>query len=44
MALADMGMVTPYGYMELGQHQLIGRTLALQHQAITWTNVYLSSV
>ena len=33
------GLITPYG-----QHWLRMWTVALQHQAITWTNVDLSSI
>ena len=34
----------PYGDMELGQHWLRKWLGAWRHQAITWTNVDLSSV
>ena len=34
--LTHWGLVTPYGIGDLGQHW--------RHQAITWTNVDLSSV
>ena len=42
--LTHWGIVTPYGDIELGQHWLRLWLDAWQHQAITWTNVDLSSV
>ena len=44
--LTHCGLVTPYGDRDLGQHWLryYGRLVAWRHQAITWTNVDLSSV
>ena len=36
--------MTPYGDRELGQHRLRQWLVAWWHQAITWTNVDLSSV
>ena len=42
--LTHCGLVTPHGGMDLGQYwsrQWLG---AWRHQAITWNNVYLSSV
>ena len=38
------GLVTPYGDLDLGQHWLRQWIVAWRHQAITWTNVDLSSV
>ena len=38
------GLVTPYGDRDMGQHWLRQWLVAWQHQAITWTNVDLSSV
>ena len=42
--LSHCGLVTPYGDMELGQHWLRLWRVAWRHQAITWTNIDLSSV
>ena len=42
--LTHCGLVMPYGVTELGQHWLRWWLVAWQHQAITWTNVDLSSV
>ena len=42
--LTHCGLVAPYGNMELGQHWLRLWLVAWRHQAITWTNVDLSSV
>ena len=42
--LTDCGFVTPYGYIDLSQHWFREWLVAWRHQAITWTNVYLSSV
>ena len=36
--------MTPYGDINLGQHRLRQWLVAWRHQAITWTNVDLSSV
>ena len=38
------GLVTPYGHVDLGQHWFRYWLVAWRHQAITWTNVDLSSV
>ena len=38
------GLVTPYGNRDLGQHWPRQWLVAWWHQAITWTNVDLSSV
>ena len=38
------GLVTPFGDIDLGQHWLRKWLVAWRHQAITWTNVDLSSV
>ena len=38
------GLVTPYGDKDLCQHWLRSWLVAWRHQAITWTNVDLSSV
>ena len=37
------GILTPYGYICRGQHWLRSWLVAWQHQAITWTDVDLSS-
>ena len=37
------GPVKPYGHADLGQHWLKQWLVAWQYQAITWTNVDLSS-
>ena len=42
--LTHYGLVTPYGDTDLGQHWLRLWLVAWRHQAITWTNVDLSSV
>ena len=42
--LTHCGLVTPYGDRDLGQHWLRQWLVAWLHQAITWTNVDLSSV
>ena len=42
--LTRWGLVTPYGDIDLGHHWLRQWLVAWQHQAITWTNVDLSSV
>ena len=42
--LTHWGLVTPYGDRDLGQHWLRRWLVAWRHQAITWTNVDLSSV
>ena len=44
LKLTHGGLMTPYGDMELGQHWLRWWLVAWRHQAITWTNVDLSSV
>ena len=41
---SNRGLVTPYGDRDLGQHWLRQWLVAWRHQAITWTNVDLSSV
>ena len=41
--LTHWGLVTPYGDVDLGQHWLRQWLVAWRHQAITWTNVDLSS-
>ena len=38
------GLVTPYGNTDLGQHWLRYWLVAWWQQAITWTNVDLSSI
>ena len=43
MTLTHCGLVTPYGNRDLGQHWLWYWLIAWRHQAITWTNVDLSS-
>ena len=42
--LTHWGLVTPYGSRDLGQHWLRQWLGAWRHQAITWTNVDLSSL
>ena len=42
--LSLSGLVTPYGDIGLGQHWFRWWLVAWWHQAITWTNVDLSSV
>ena len=42
--LTHCGLVTPYGNRDLGQHWLRWWFVAWRHQAITRTNVDLSSV
>ena len=42
--LTHWGLVTPFGDIDPGQHWLRQWLVALQHQAITWANVDLSSV
>ena len=42
--LTHCGLVTPYGGIDLGQHWLRKWLVAWRHQAITWTNVDLSSI
>ena len=42
--LNNCGLVTLYGDRELGQHWLREWMVTWRHQAITWTNVDLSSV
>ena len=42
--LTHCGLVTQHGVMDLGQHWLRYWLVAWWHQAITWTNVDLSSV
>ena len=42
--LTHWGLVTPYGGRDLVQHWLRQWLVAWRHQAITWTNVDLSSV
>ena len=44
MCLNHWGLVTPYGVRELGEHWFRWWRVAWRHQAITWTNVHLSSV
>ena len=41
--LAHSGLVMPYSDINLGQHRLQKWLVAWWHQAITWTNVDLSS-
>ena len=43
VSLTHWGLVTPYGDSDLGQHWLRQWLVAWWHQAITWTNVDLSS-
>ena len=42
-SLTHCGLVTPYGDTYLGQHWLRLWLVAWWHQAITWTNIDLSS-
>ena len=42
--LTHWGLVTPFGDLDLGQRWLRYWLVAWRHQAITWTNVDLSSV
>ena len=42
--LTHCGLVTQYGDINLGQHWISLWLVAWRHQAITWTNVDLSSV
>ena len=42
--LTHWGLVTPYGDRGLGQHLFKQWLVARRHQAITWTNVDLSSL
>ena len=42
--LTHCGLVTPGGDIDLGQHWLRQWLVAWRHQAITWTNVDLSSL
>ena len=42
-ALTHWGLVTSYGDRDLGQHWLRWWLVAWRHQAITWTNMDLSS-
>ena len=44
MLLTHCGLVTPYGGRDLSQHWLRQWLVAWRHQAITWTNVDLSSL
>ena len=44
LTLIDYGLLMPYGDIELSQHWLRYWLGAWWHQAITWTNVDLSSV
>ena len=44
VGLTHCGLVTPYGDRDLGQLWLRQWLVAWRHQAITWTNVDLSSV
>ena len=44
LVLTHCGLVTPYGYRDLGQHWLKQWLVAWRHQAITWINVDWSSV
>ena len=41
--LTHCSLVTPYGDRDMGQHWLRQWLVAWRHQAITWTNVDLSS-
>ena len=43
-SLTHCGLVKPYGDINLCQHWLKQWLVAWQHQAITWTNVDLSSL
>ena len=42
--LTHCGLVTPFGGRDLGQHLFREWLVAWRHQAITWTNVDLSSL
>ena len=42
--LTHCGLVTPFGTRDLGQHWFSQWLVAWRHQAITWTNVDLSSL
>ena len=42
--LTHCGLVTSYDDIELGQHRIRKWFVTWWHQAITWTNVYFSSV
>ena len=44
ITLTHCGLATPYGDIHLGQHWSREWLVAWRHQAITWTNVDLSSV
>ena len=44
LTLTHWGLVTPFGNIDLGQHWLRQWLVAWRDQAITWTNVDLSSV
>ena len=44
IGLTHCGLVTLYGDINLGQHWLREWLVAWWHQAITWTNVHLSSI
>ena len=44
MQLTNCGPVTPYGGRDLGQHWFRQWLVAWRHQAITWTNVDLTSL
>ena len=44
IVLTHCGQVMPYNNTDIGQHCFRYWFGAWQHQAITWTNVYLSSV
>ena len=39
-----VGLVTPHGYIELGQHWLRDWLVAWRHQTITWANIDFSQV
>ena len=41
--LTHCGLMTPYGDLDLGQHWPRWWLVALQHQAITWASIDLSS-
>ena len=41
LPLTHCGIVTPYGYLNLGQHWLRQWLIAWRHQVIIWTNVDL---
>ena len=44
VALTHCGLVMPYGCRDLGQHWFRKWLVAWWHQAITWTNVDMSSL